>query len=107
MLYDFFLHGSQLHDICKRHEVKYNTVRNFVKSFRKETGFKYKYMHYDRSNPIDTTPRAAAEDEEVPSADAVGRTKFFPFLHLGVGDEEGDELTAQTFEQLQKAITTE
>ena len=52
VLYSHFILKDKLEDIANTNDVNYNTVRNFINSFRTETGMKYKHLLFDTRNPI-------------------------------------------------------
>lgn len=65
VLYSHFVHKTTLEDIALEHGVKYNTVRNFIKSFQRECGMHYKYQNLDESNPIVTEMETAESHENI------------------------------------------
>lgn len=108
MIYEYLVHGENLHDISDRHGVKYNTVRNFIKYYRKEIGLKYRDLPFDRTNPI-AVPTSREPQEAIEVTAAVdNESKPFPFLSLEVDADSGSEkLSTRSFHQLQETLTLE
>ena len=56
VLYAYFIHKAELDEIASNYGVKYNTVRNFINTFKRESGMQYKHQQFDPRNPIVLPP---------------------------------------------------